>query len=289
MAQKTELPKNKKSFKIGEVARLLEVEPYVLRYWETEFKQLSPDKSRSGQRIYKRSDIEDLTAIRELLYVEQYTIAGARRQLDLGRRTTTTPEQAVAIEDAERANQKLEEQAQLLSARVQTLELSLAHQAESRREAISESESRAEQLSARIDELLERLDEAHTELDASRLQIGELERELERAGGIDERWSQMTSQLGEDVERQAQQLQMSQQLNTELEAAHAELAERCQSLDMERERAQAHCAELLTQRAQLEAHCDELSARLRAMRQGRQRTFERMRHELISLHEHVMA
>lgn len=75
-----ELP-DKTYFKIGEVAKLLEVEPYVLRYWETEFDVLEPGKTKSGQRVYQRSDIELLFQIRSLLYEEMFTIAGARRQL----------------------------------------------------------------------------------------------------------------------------------------------------------------------------------------------------------------
>lgn len=73
--------RSKKYFKIGEVAKELDVEPYVLRYWETEFDQLTPHKTRSGQRSYDRNDLELLRAIRWLLYDEMYTIAGARKQL----------------------------------------------------------------------------------------------------------------------------------------------------------------------------------------------------------------
>ena len=79
-----ELPE-KKYFRIGEVARLLKVKPYVLRYWETEFpQQLRPQKSRKGQRLYRRKDVESLMAIRELLYVKRFTIAGARQAMKTG-------------------------------------------------------------------------------------------------------------------------------------------------------------------------------------------------------------
>ncbi len=73
----------KSFFKIGEVAKLLDVEAYVLRYWESEFDMLVPEKTKSGQRIYQREDIELLAKIRTLLYVDMYTIVGARRQLEL--------------------------------------------------------------------------------------------------------------------------------------------------------------------------------------------------------------
>lgn len=72
---------DKQFFRIGEVAEIAEVEPYVLRFWETEFDGLSPKKSKSNQRRYSRKDVELVLQIRDLLYEECYTIAGARRQL----------------------------------------------------------------------------------------------------------------------------------------------------------------------------------------------------------------
>lgn len=68
-------------FRIGDVAGLADVEPYVLRFWETEFAQLSPKKTSSGQRQYRRKDVELVLEIKRLLYDEGYTIAGARRAL----------------------------------------------------------------------------------------------------------------------------------------------------------------------------------------------------------------
>src|SRR5881296_468027 len=68
-------------FKIGEVARLLDVKPYVLRYWETEFSIVRPGKTRSRHRLYRRKDVETLLEIRRLLYAERYTIEGAKRRL----------------------------------------------------------------------------------------------------------------------------------------------------------------------------------------------------------------
>jgi len=73
-------------FKIGEVARLVGVKPYVLRYWETEFSILRPGKTRARHRLYRRKDIETLLEIRRLLYAERYTIEGAKRRLrELGK------------------------------------------------------------------------------------------------------------------------------------------------------------------------------------------------------------
>jgi DNA-binding transcriptional MerR regulator len=72
-----EIP-DKLYFKIGEVAELLGVEPYVLRYWETEFSLLSPKKSGTGHRLYRRKDVELLLRIKHLLYEKKFTIEGAR-------------------------------------------------------------------------------------------------------------------------------------------------------------------------------------------------------------------
>jgi DNA-binding transcriptional MerR regulator len=72
---------NKLFFRIGEAARLTGVQAHVLRYWEAEFPMLHPKKSGAGQRLYRRRDIETILRIRDLLYQERYTIAGAKRRL----------------------------------------------------------------------------------------------------------------------------------------------------------------------------------------------------------------
>ncbi|HPR65008.1 MAG TPA: MerR family transcriptional regulator [Thermoanaerobaculia bacterium] len=69
-------------FKIGDVCRIAKIQPYVLRYWETEFPQLAPSKSKSGQRVYSREDLDIILKIKNLLYEEGYTIAGAKKQLE---------------------------------------------------------------------------------------------------------------------------------------------------------------------------------------------------------------
>jgi DNA-binding transcriptional MerR regulator len=68
-------------YRIGDVCRIIGVEPHVLRYWETEFPGLAPKKNKAGQRTYQPRDIEIIVTIRRLLYEEGYTIAGARKQL----------------------------------------------------------------------------------------------------------------------------------------------------------------------------------------------------------------
>src|SRR5258706_15969966 len=70
-------------YKIGEVCKIAEVQPYVLRYWETEFPPLAPNKSGGGQRLYSRREIDIILRIKELLYSEGFTIAGAKKKLDV--------------------------------------------------------------------------------------------------------------------------------------------------------------------------------------------------------------
>ena len=83
MGQAATVIPEKLYFKIGEVCDLVGVQAHVLRYWETEFPQLSPQKNRSGQRSYRRRDVEISLRIKELLYDEMFTIAGARKKLQL--------------------------------------------------------------------------------------------------------------------------------------------------------------------------------------------------------------
>ena len=73
---------NKLFFKIGEVCEITDTQPYVLRYWESEFPALAPAKNSSGQRIYRRKDIETVVRIKQLLYDEGFTIAGAKKKLE---------------------------------------------------------------------------------------------------------------------------------------------------------------------------------------------------------------
>ena len=72
---------NRLYFRIGDVSELLGVKPYVLRYWETEFSILHPTKSKTGQRVYQRKDVENLILIKHLLYSERYSIEGARKRI----------------------------------------------------------------------------------------------------------------------------------------------------------------------------------------------------------------
>lgn len=79
----TDAAQDKKLYKIGEVCKVADVQPYVLRYWETEFPSLAPNKSGGGQRLYTKREIDIILRIKELLYSEGFTIAGAKKKLEL--------------------------------------------------------------------------------------------------------------------------------------------------------------------------------------------------------------
>jgi len=86
-----EIP-DKLYFKIGEVATLLSIKTHVLRYWETEFTALQPVKSRSNQRLYRRKDVETALLIKDLLYRQGFTIAGARKKISSELRPQCLPD-----------------------------------------------------------------------------------------------------------------------------------------------------------------------------------------------------
>ncbi|HVI10092.1 MAG TPA: MerR family transcriptional regulator [Candidatus Binatia bacterium] len=108
-------------FRIGEVATLCRLPSYVLRFWESEFPQLKPVKSSTGQRMYRRRDVENVLRIKQLLYDQGFTIVGARQQLRSESKTDKTqaaipfPSQAPA--DIQRIRQGLREILNLLSTR----------------------------------------------------------------------------------------------------------------------------------------------------------------------------
>lgn len=76
-----QIPDDKRFFRIGEVSRIIGVEPYVLRYWESEFPQIRPLRADSKQRTYQKRDLEIILEIKRLLYEEKLTIEGARKRL----------------------------------------------------------------------------------------------------------------------------------------------------------------------------------------------------------------
>ncbi|HUO26258.1 MAG TPA: MerR family transcriptional regulator [Candidatus Aquilonibacter sp.] len=108
-------------FRIGEVASLCRLPAYVLRFWETEFTQLKPVKSSTGQRMYRRRDVENVLRIKQLLYELGFTIAGARQQLRSESRTdksqSTIPFPAHSTAELQHIRQGLREILKLLSTR----------------------------------------------------------------------------------------------------------------------------------------------------------------------------
>ena len=88
-------------YKIGEACKALGIQPYVLRYWETEFPALAPSKSRSGQRVYSEKELEIIRRIKELLYEEGYTIAGAKKKLETELASGALGEEEIAEEPPE--------------------------------------------------------------------------------------------------------------------------------------------------------------------------------------------
>src|SRR5882672_2474913 len=100
-------------FRIGEVARLCRLQAYVLRFWESEFPQLKPVKSSTGQRMYRRRDVESVLRIKKLLYEDGFTIAGARGQLKEETKTekgqAAIPFPAQSSADVQRIRQGLRE------------------------------------------------------------------------------------------------------------------------------------------------------------------------------------
>src|SRR3984885_8204626 len=106
-AQKPEIP-DKLYFRIGEVARLCSVAPYVLRFWETEFTQLKSNKSGTGQRLYRRRDVEMALRVKRLLYDEGYTIAGARQAIQAESRSKRAGQPELPLPQQQQASQRTE-------------------------------------------------------------------------------------------------------------------------------------------------------------------------------------
>jgi DNA-binding transcriptional MerR regulator len=98
----------KQYFKIGEVSEILDVEPYVLRYWESEFKILKPTRTRARQRLYHKKDLELLLEIKHLLYDEKFTIAGAKKRLQEMKKQVSAEKKAKRPARTARPREELE-------------------------------------------------------------------------------------------------------------------------------------------------------------------------------------
>lgn len=94
----SQIPDDKRYFRIGEASRIIGVEPYVLRYWENEFSQIRPQRADSKQRTYQKNDLEIILEIKRLLYKEKMTIEGAKKRLRQ-KRTTETVKESFFLEE----------------------------------------------------------------------------------------------------------------------------------------------------------------------------------------------
>jgi len=129
-------------FKIGDVARICGIETYVLRFWETQFPQLKPNKSGTGQRLYRRRDVELAVEIDRLVHKEGYTLAGARQALEGGARRApgaqvAEPKPAMAVRATDAVAPRTDVRAVIQQARAELKEISAllgSQQASARRE-----------------------------------------------------------------------------------------------------------------------------------------------------------
>jgi DNA-binding transcriptional MerR regulator len=94
-------------YKIGEVCKIADVQPYVLRYWETEFPPLAPNKSGGGQRLYTRREIDIILRIKQLLYSEGFTIAGAKKKLEA--EIASPPAEMTSVASSKETNKALDD------------------------------------------------------------------------------------------------------------------------------------------------------------------------------------
>ena len=195
-----EIP-DKRHFKIGEVAGLLDLEPYVLRYWETEFDVLAPAKTDSGQRTYTVDDIELVNTIRHLLYDEMFTIAGARRQLERKREGKPS-----MLDDAEDREDPTE-----LSARVDEL---------GQRNAALEQ--RAHEQSELLEKVRGERDEFVSRAEALEAELADTASD----GDVDEDLMSENKALREEVDHLEEQLQKSRVAVAELEDQASALRDR---------------------------------------------------------------
>ncbi len=141
-------------YKIGEACKRLDVQPYVLRYWETEFPALSPNKSKSGQRVYSEKDLQVIARVKELLYDEGYTISGAKKKLEGelasgGIRSTTA---LAAVEEAQKEGKAAaKSQNKSRSAAAKKVDSVSAKQVEKLRQGVREALKETHEILALLD------------------------------------------------------------------------------------------------------------------------------------------
>jgi DNA-binding transcriptional MerR regulator len=156
MGNEREIPE-KPFYKIAEVCQYTDTQPYVIRFWESEFPQLAPVKGRSGQRVYRREDIDLILRIKRLLHEEEYTIAGARRRLE---------EDSEAIPSGEGTAPFFPPESFLPSE--PPVEDPGLHEVEALRSRLASAEAARRRLEERVEELLREVERLRDEDDARR-------------------------------------------------------------------------------------------------------------------------
>ena len=220
---------DKTYFKIGEVAKLLDLQPYVLRYWETEFDVLKPEKTKSGQRAYRRVDIELLFLIKTLLYDEMYTIAGACRQLKLRKKGAIEPLGPEAQQRLVDSHGTLSEEKQAWTVERERLTLAAEkHREEAGRLRIQNEtlEDENAQLAAAQLEYESSIRRLRDEVTQRRNTVETLEQRVEEMSGESSARSdqlELQVQNTENVERIAELEQERTDLVTKMEQATAQL------------------------------------------------------------------
>ena len=211
-----EIP-DKKHFKIGEVASILDVKPYILRYWESEFSSISPRKTSGRHRMYTRDDIELLATIKSLLYDQMFTIAGARKRLEELAQEQGGPMAALFAEEPGVGMGSALEGAEQLGASQELEQLRVANN--SLRGQLEEAESNLEATSMALHDV----QMAHNE---ALNHVGILEQELSRVEG------EATEPLREENERLSERVSS---LEAELDLLVAERDALREALEAERE------------------------------------------------------
>ena len=150
-------------FKIGEVCDIAGVQAHVLRYWETEFPMLQPQKNRAGQRTYRRRDVEMALRIKQLLYDEQYTIAGAKKKLAGELRPNRDSGQLGAAKTSARTLQPPPS----LAARFSSSSLSPAPSPDEGIESSNDQRPTLIQIAKQLREIMELLDEGDAEIQSN--------------------------------------------------------------------------------------------------------------------------
>ena len=243
-------------FKIGEVAKFLEVEPYVLRYWETEFDVLSPEKTNSGQRVYQRDDIELLFQIRTLLYEEMFTIAGACRQLERSR-------------EGKSSYFDLEAKAGRTGGTAMAGDEELRQQLQNSRRELAAAQTDLGDARQRVEKVEDKLETRKEELEGARQKVESLE---ERVQGLVGQSDRLRSD-NEELRRQLAQAQRALQERDEAARADDEVANLKDKV-----------ARL---KAKLKEERDKTQTRRRRQKQTLQERRERRRHALKSLRREV--